>query len=443
MVPPDDLTFRMGRAADRDASIEAGTAVGDYRVVSPIASGGHGSVYLGERRRDGHRVAIKVLRLDLVGSAEMVARFLREARAVGQIRSPGIVDVLDVGTLPDGRPFCVMELLGGRSLAALIRDRSPMPPGEAVALLAPVCQALEAAHAAGVVHRDVKASNVMVVSEAEPRVVKLLDFGVAKFDLPGEPGFTSRSQRLGSASARAPEQIRAEPVDARCDVYALGVLLYHLLTGRLPFESEDPDEIERMHLEVEPPRPSLIAGSPVALDAVVARAMAKSPASRYASAMGFLEAALIAAGAAAQAPLERLPAVAVHVAIRSTSAEPDDDALANQASAADRAETALTRSGFAIVLGTTGEVLGVRLLPADPAMGRTARSHAVTLGRSLPATLFGTGYGVHVTVHAADVDVRRTSDGPEIVGGPLCQTSGWVPQEGEGFSGTPEALAGL
>jgi eukaryotic-like serine/threonine-protein kinase len=446
MPAMEDTTFRMGlaaSAADRDAELCAGTPVGDYAVVGLLAVGGHGSVYAAEHRSLGHRVAVKVLRQDLMGSAEMVTRFFREARAVSRIRSPGIVDVLDVGTLADGRPYCVMELLGGRSLAAIIRERAPLAAGEAIALLAPICEALGAAHGAGVVHRDVKAGNVMVVSEDDPPVVKLLDFGVAKFDLPGEAGYTSAAVRLGSAGARAPEQVRAQGVDARTDVYALGVLLHQMLTGHLPFESDDPDEIERMHLEAEPPRPSRIAGSPVALDAVVARAMAKSPQDRYPSAAAFLEAAGIAAGAAARPPLERLPAVAIHVALRPTSPEPDEEALAAQAAAADLAEAALGAAGFALPLRTAGEVLGVRLLPSDPAASRAARAQAVALARSLPERMSGPAVRALVAAHADDVEVRRTSEGPEIAGGPLCQTTRWAPGEGAGFSGTPQALADL
>jgi len=334
--------------------------------------------------------------------------------------------------------------LGGRSLAAVIRDRAPLASGEAVALLAPICEALEAAHGAGVVHRDVKASNVMVVSEGDPPVVKLLDFGVAKLDLPGEAGYTSVAHRLGSSGARAPEQIRTQAVDARTDVYALGVLLHHLLTGQLPYQSDDPDEMDRLHLEAEVPRASRIAGSPVALDAIVARAMAKSPADRYPSAAAFLEAArAAAAGAGARPPLERMPAVAVHVGLRTASPEPDEGALAAQAAGADRAEATLARAGFALLLGTAGEVLGVRLLPADPVSARAARGAAAELARSLPERLAGPAVRVLVALHAGEVEVRRTSEGPEVVGGPLCQTARWVPGDGEGFSGTPEALADL
>jgi serine/threonine-protein kinase len=242
----DESTFRMGRSSasgDDDPPLESGTSVGEHLVVGTLAIGGHGRVYVAEHRSTHRRVAIKVLRRDLVDSAEMVSRFLRETTAVSLIRHPGIVSILDTGTLQDGRPYYAMDLLGGRSLAAVIQDRAPLAAGEAAALLGPICEALGAAHAAGVVHRDLKASNVMVLSEADPPVMRLLDFGVAKVHSPGESAYTSVALRLGSAGARAPEQIRAEGVDARTDVYALGVLLYQLLTGRLPFVSGDPDDL--------------------------------------------------------------------------------------------------------------------------------------------------------------------------------------------------------
>lgn len=445
MSPIEDATFRMGRAAGEaggDPELPVGTPVGEYAVVSLIARGGHGSVYLARHRSGSPRVAVKVLRSDLAGSQEMVDRFLREVRAVGVIRSPGIAEVLEAGRLADGRPYCAMELLEGRSLAALIHERAPLAAEEAVALLAPVCEALEAAHRAGVVHRDVKASNVMVVSEAHPPVLKLLDFGVAKVDLPGEVGYTSVAQRLGSAGARAPEQIRAGPVDARTDVYALGVLLHHLLTGRLPFESDDPDETDRMHLEAEVPRPSLAAGSPPALDAVVARAMAKAAEQRYPSALAFLEAARAAAGGAAPShPPERHPAAGVHVVLQ--AAADDDRCLASQADAADRAEAALARAGLLVPLATAGEVLGIRLLPSEAAAARSVRAEVVALARSLHQRLSEPGVRVLVAVHAADVHLRRTSEGPEIAGGPLCLTARWTPRDPEGFAATPEALADL
>lgn len=440
-MPVDENTYRMGPTGE-DEPLAPGTSVGGYEIVSIIGRGGHGTVYLARHPLLGRRAAVKVLRQDLAASLEMAARFLREARVVNRIRHPNIVDISDVGALRDGRPYCVMELLGGRTLAALIRARAPLAPAEAVSILTQVADALHAAHEAGVVHRDVKASNIMVVSEGDPPLAKVLDFGVAKVDDPAEPGLTAVGQLLGSSSARAPEQIRAQRVDRRTDVYALGVLLFQMLTGHLPFESEDPGEVERLQLEAAPPRPSRIAGSPAAFDTVVARAMAKEPGQRYASAAAFAEAARAASGAATGGSLSSMPAVAVHVGIRGP-ADPGEAALAAQADAADDAEAALRGAGFSVLVATAGEVLGVRLLPSDPQASRAARLEATSLAQALHARLEAEGTRAAVAVHAGDAEVRQTSAGPEVTGGPICDTSRWVPAEGEGYFPSPVSLAGL
>src|SRR6266478_5793915 len=174
---------------------------------------------------------------ELAPSPEMVERFVREARVVNRIRHPNIVDIYEFGELDDKRPYFVMELLEGTSLASIVERRGRLSPAQALSYLEPVCDALRAAHAAGVVHRDLKASNVAVVKEGDPPRVKLLDFGIAKLvrTAPGERGLTAVGQRIGTPYAMAPEQIRGGAIDARVDIYALGVLLYQLLTGRYPF----------------------------------------------------------------------------------------------------------------------------------------------------------------------------------------------------------------
>jgi len=441
----DDDTLRVPRAGETplpDAPITPGTRVGEYVVLEFLGAGAHGGVFLAEHRVLGRRAALKVLHVDVAQSSELTARFVREAQAVNRIRHPGIVDIYDIGELPDGRPFCVMELLPGRTLRALLQERAPLAPAEAVAYLAPVCQALQAAHDAGVVHRDVKGGNIMLLSEGAAPQVKLLDFGVAKLLEPGAAGLTAVGQRLGTPSCMSPEQIRGEPVDLRADVYALGVLLHQLLTGRSPFEAADPIEVERMHLTAAPPRPSSLAPVPPALDAVVARCLEKDPARRWPSALALLEAAREALGAGPAASLRSVPAVAVHVAVR-PGGTADLEALTAQADAGDEAEAALRAAGFALTLATAGRLLGVRLLEAEPGAARAARAAAVALGRTLAAGLPRPGLEVAVHVHAAEAAVRDTSGGPEVAGGPICQTAAWVLEGGAGFHATPEALAGL
>src|SRR6267143_3515328 len=268
--PPKEAT---GEEIDLDGELAPGDRAGEYLILGTIASGGCGTVYTAEHRVLGRKAAVKVLHSQLATSPEMVERFVREARVVNRIRHPNIVDIYEFGELGDKRPYFVMELLEGTSLASIVEQRGRLTPAQALGYLEPVCDALKAAHAAGVVHRDLKASNVAVVKEGDPPRVKLLDFGIAKLvrTAPGERGLTAVGQRIGTPYAMAPEQIRGGAIDTRVDIYALGVLLYQLLTGRYPFISGDPVEMERLHVEAPPPRPS--AASP-------STSRCESPASR-------------------------------------------------------------------------------------------------------------------------------------------------------------------
>ena len=233
-----------------------------------------------------------MLRRQLAASPQMVARFVQEARAVNMIKHPSIVDIFEFDELPDGRPFYVMELLEGIDLRSVLNERGRFPPGEVLEILEPVCSALQAAHDLGIVHRDLKASNIFIAKMAGQRVIKLLDFGIAKLLHPdaGEGGLTVVGTRLGTSYTMAPEQIRGDGVDARTDIYALGVVLYHLVTGQYPFRAETMTDIERQHLEAPPPRPSQAAPVPPALDAVVLRCMEKTAERRYQTVKAFIEA---------------------------------------------------------------------------------------------------------------------------------------------------------
>jgi serine/threonine-protein kinase len=276
---------------------QPGGRIGDYVVERLIAHGGCGHVYAAEHTVLGRRAALKVLRRDLSSAQDAVARFVREARAVNAIRHPNIVDIYEFGRLPDGRPYHVMELLDGDELESILRHDGPFSPARALEVLRPVCSAVEAAHAMGVIHRDLKASNIMLgTRDGQPRVT-LLDFGIAKLIDRSAIGVTTSTpigQHIGTPYAMAPEQIRGTAVDARTDVYAMGVLLFQLLTGRVPFQADDNQEIERMHLDEEPPKPSRYVDATPQIDMVVLCCMAKQPDARYPSIRAF-QAALEAA----------------------------------------------------------------------------------------------------------------------------------------------------
>jgi serine/threonine-protein kinase len=251
-----------------------GTAIGNYTLVERIGRGGMGDVFRAVNPSLGAVVAIKVLNMAGNGDA---ARFLTEARAVNRIAHDGVVKILDGGYLDGGRPYLVMELLDGESLAQQIA-RGPLEPVRAVAILDEVLGAVAAAHAAQIVHRDLKPENIFL---ADGGRVRLLDFGVAKV-LDEADSMTRTGTMVGTPHYMAPEQIQAGQVDRRTDLYALGVVLFEMLAGTKPFDGPTAFAIVQAHVGASIPR--LPAGLPPHLDAVVARALAKQPDDRFASA---------------------------------------------------------------------------------------------------------------------------------------------------------------
>ena len=181
------------------------------------------------REPEGDVVAIKILHLELVRSIDALTRFQRELDAIERLHHPNVVRALGHGSLDDGRPYLVLEYVEGPSLREVIHDRGPTPPSEMLTILEPLCDALTVAHAAGLVHRDVKASNVILAKQHGVLRPVLLDFGLVKLIDQVGPGLTSSRSMLGTPAAMAPEQMRGQPVDARTDVYAFGALAYHLV----------------------------------------------------------------------------------------------------------------------------------------------------------------------------------------------------------------------
>jgi serine/threonine protein kinase, bacterial len=257
-----------------------GTALeGRYRVDAVIATGGMSTVYRGLDIRLDRPVALKVMDSRYSGDSQFLARFEREAKAVARLKGDGLVAVYDQGV--DGNyPFLVMELVEGGTLRELLRERGPMPPHAVAAVLAPICAGLAVAHAAGLVHRDVKPENVLISDDGE---VKIADFGLVR--AVAEAGITSTSVILGTAAYLSPEQVSSGDAGPRSDVYAVGILAFELLTGRTPFTGDTALSVayQRMDNDVPPPS-SAIAGVPAQFDALVLRATDRDPAARFADA---------------------------------------------------------------------------------------------------------------------------------------------------------------
>jgi len=259
-----------------------GQVVGRWRVTRLIGAGGMGRVYEAVQPEIGARVAIKVLRADSTPDRHSGERFFNEARAVNLVRHENIVDVIDLAYLPDGSPYIVMEYLDGASLAALFKRGSGIALGVLARVVGEVLAALEAAHGKGVVHRDLKPDNVFVSPSGR---VKVLDFGIAKLARDGGPLKTQTGMLLGTPAYMAPEQARSQPVDARADLYAAGVILYEGATGAPPFVAENVFDVLDQHVRATPAPPSSKNSEvPAELDAVILRALAKDPAARFATA---------------------------------------------------------------------------------------------------------------------------------------------------------------
>ena len=264
------------------------------RIESVAGRGGMGVVYRATQLPLGRTVALKVVAPERAADATFHGRFERETRLAAALDHPNVIPVYEAGE-QDGRLYLVMRWVQGGDLQKLIADSGPLDPELAAAIVAQVGSGLEAAHAAGLVHRDVKPANVLIAGEEGSGHVYLSDFGLT-LDASAESRLTQTGDLIGTVDFMAPEQFEGHPVSARTDVYALGCVLHTALTGRPPFPRGTFAATVLAHLGDPPPRPSATPGVPAAFDGVVARALAKRPDDRYPSASELVAATLAAAG---------------------------------------------------------------------------------------------------------------------------------------------------
>jgi serine/threonine-protein kinase len=313
-------------SADAKDTLVGQIVGGRYRVTQLLGEGGMGRVYLAEQQMGTNvrKVAVKTLQAQYAQDPQVLARFHRECGTVSELEHPNTIQFFDFGQTPDGQLYIAMEFVQGQSLSKAL-EQGPMRPERVLKILAQVCGSLEEAHGRGVVHRDLKPDNIILTTRAgQADFVKVLDFGIAKRseakDQAQEQKLTQQGMVLGTPPYMSPEQFSGKELDARSDIYSLGVMAYEMLTGRLPFEAETPWEWATAHMTAAP-RPfeaiPTAAGVPPSMKHGILRSLAKDRNDRQPDVRHFYE-DLASGGAAATAP----PIAAAHPAAGGTAAMP-------------------------------------------------------------------------------------------------------------------------
>jgi serine/threonine-protein kinase len=344
---------------------------GKYRLDALLAEGGMGAVYRATHVMLGKTIAIKLIRSAIVASPEIVRRFQREARAATALNHPNIVSVYDLGQTPDGTLYIAMEYIDGPSLKTLIMAGRAIPPMRTIAILRQVASALATAHRHNIIHRDLKPHNIMLATGIDgSEQAKLVDFGIAKtFDESTQ--LTSMGSALGTPYYMSPEQIEGATVDARSDIYALGIILYEMLVGEVPFADQSTPAVLVRQLKERPARPSLKNPAvPPSLEAIALRCLEKDPAQRFQSADEFA-----AALNDATAAMNEVAGMSTMPMMRATPSAPASDqseaTLVSPSKAAAAAPTLVTPVAPAAA-STSAAALPVPAPPAPPVAAASA-----------------------------------------------------------------------
>lgn len=336
---------------------------GKYRLDARLGQGGMGAIYRATHLMLDKQVAVKLIKPELVGSPDLVRRFQREARAAGNLSHPNIAAAYDLGQTADGTLYIAMELVRGRSLKDVIRETGPLGVDRIIRILRQIGSALALAHRHGIIHRDLKPHNVMLAEDDGREVAKLLDFGIAKTFDDASTQLTATGFVLGTPQYMSPEQAAGRPIDGRSDLYSLGIILYEMLTGEVPFNDPSTPALLVKHLTETPPPPSRRRPDvpiPAALETIALRLLAKDPADRFQTADELL--------AALPAETATAPVVTVPPAMDKTVVLPPPGAARGATPAPAEPTVAMTPP-----VGTTGDAqtpapsaVGAAPPPADP-----------------------------------------------------------------------------
>jgi len=423
---------------------------GSYRFQGPpIARGGFGMIFRGEHAETGLPAAIKIIHADLFADPTSIQRFEREAAILFELSHPNAVRIHEIGHIDDGRPYIAMELLSGVGLEARLAEAERLSVEEALSILEPLAEILGVAHARGIVHRDIKPSNIFLADGRPEGRVVLLDFGIAKFLDAAGPSLTASRATLGTLPYMAPEQMLAQSVDQRADVYALAALAFAMLTGKPPFGARATHVVRQIHLHARPPRPSELAPIDPALDEPLLRALERDPANRPASAAALVSALRAASAAKSRAPnalpegVSLRPSLAVYAELRpdpTAMVDADESLLAAIEAWLPIVSAELAAAGLVAWKETSTSLLCISPDPPNPTLGRRVLDACVRAHRrAMEGPL--SRQPVELGLVAFEGALHASEEGALLPGG-LLDVASWSPGPVRGVVAAAAVLAG-